>query len=345
MTGHIDDVLAATAALRGRSFLKELDFTGAEWLSLLDLAAALKAERRELGVDQPARLRGQCIALIFEKTSTRTRCSFEVAAAEQGAATTYLDSQGSQIGHKESIADTARVLGRLYSGIEYRGFGQERVEELARYAGVPVFNGLTDEWHPTQMLADQLTMLEHGAKPLDQLKLAYVGDARSNVGNSVLVSSAMVGLDVALVAPTSLQPASEIVEAAQERARATGANLTITNDLDAVAGADFVYTDIWLSMGEDTGLYSDRVWLLSRYRVDAALLARTGNPDVKVLHDLPALHNLDTKMAQYISALTQTTEFEITDDVFEANADVIFDQAENRMHTIKAVLVASLSTP
>jgi len=339
----MDDALAATSSLYGRSFLKELDFTGAEWLSLLDLAAALKTERRELGVGQPARLRGQCIALIFEKTSTRTRCSFEVAAAEQGAATTYLDSQGSQIGHKESIADTARVLGRLYSGIEYRGFGQERVEELARHAGVPVFNGLTNEWHPTQMLADQLTMREHGDKPLDQLKLAYIGDARSNVGNSVLVSSAMVGMDAVLVAPVGLQPASAIVEAAQTRARETGASFAVTDDPDAVAGADFVYTDIWVSMGEDAGLYADRVRLLSPYRVDASLLARTGNPNVKVLHDLPALHNLDTKMARRIAELTGVGEFEISDEVFEANAGVIFDQAENRMHTIKAVLVASLS--
>jgi len=331
-------------ALSGRSFLKELDFTGPEWLGLLDLAGALKAERTALGVNQPQRLRGLSIALIFEKTSTRTRSAFEVAAAEQGAHTTYLDSQGSQIGHKESIADTARVLGRMFAGIEYRGYGQERVEELARWAGVPVFNGLTDEWHPTQMLADQLTMREHSTKPLEAIKLAYIGDARSNVGNSVLVSSAMVGMDVTIVAPASLQPASQIVEAAQDRARQSGATITITDDLDGVAGADFIYTDIWVSMGEDAALYGERVSLLSRYCVDATLLARTGNPNVMVLHDLPALHNMETDMARHIRDITGASTFEITDEVFEANASTIFDEAENRMHTIKAVLVASLGS-
>ncbi|MCL2783143.1 MAG: ornithine carbamoyltransferase [Propionibacteriaceae bacterium] len=333
-----------TSALRGRSFLKELDFTTAEWLGLIDLAADLKAERRTLGVDQPQRLRGQSIALIFEKTSTRTRCAFEVAAHEQGAHTTYLDSQGSQMGHKESVADTARVLGRMFDGIEYRGFGQDRVEELAAKAGVPVFNGLTDEWHPTQMLADQLTMREHSGRPLDQLKLAYIGDARSNVGNSLLVSSAMVGMDIAIVAPTSLQPAADVVDAAKARAEQTGSSIMLSDDLDAVAGADFVYTDIWISMGESADLYAQRVNLLSPYRVDAALLARTGNPDVKVLHDLPALHDMGTKMARQLAEMTGTTQFEITDAVFEANANVIFDEAENRMHTIKAVLVAALAT-
>ena len=340
---RITAAVAATAPLRGRSFLKELDFSPAEWLSLLDLAAALKTERRALGADQPQRLRGQSIALIFEKTSTRTRCSFEVAAFEQGAHTTYLDAQGSQIGHKESVADTARVLGRLFNGIEYRGFGQEFVETLAAYAGVPVFNGLTDEWHPTQMLADQLTMREQSGRPLDQLKLVYIGDARNNVGHSILVSAALVGMDVALVAPAVLQPAPAVVEAAADCARQTGAQLTVTDDLDAVAGADFIYTDIWISMGEAAGLYAERVGLLSPYRVDAALLARTGNPAVKVLHDLPALHDLNTTMAQKLFDTTGVSQFEISDEVFEANADVIFDQAENRMHTIKAVLVASLA--
>ena len=330
-------------SLRGRSFLKELDFTSTEWIGLLDLAAALKAERRALGPDQPKRLRGQSIALIFEKTSTRTRCAFEVATHEQGGYTTYLDSQGSQMGHKESVADTARVLGRMFAGIEYRGFGQDRVEELAARAGVPVFNGLTDEWHPTQMLADQLTMREHCGKPLSQQKLAYIGDARSNVGNSVLVSAAMVGMDVTLVAPTSLQPAADVVAAATDRASHTGANIVITDDVDAVAGADFVYTDIWVSMGEASDLYAQRVELLSPYRVDAALLARTGNPGVKVLHDLPALHDMGTQMARHLADATGVRQFEISDDVFEANADVIFDEAENRMHTIKAVLVASLA--
>jgi len=341
----IDAALKATAPLRGRNFLKEVDFTPGEWTSLLDLAAALKAERAALGVDQPQRLRGQSIALIFEKTSTRTRCAFEVAAFEQGAHTTVLDPQSSQIGHKESVADTARVLGRVFSGIEYRGFGQEIVEALADFAGVPVFNGLTNEWHPTQMLADQLTMREHFAGPLAAVKLAYLGDARSNVGNSVLVSGALAGLDVRLIAPKSLQPDEAVIEAASDIAARTSAQLTVTDDLDAVTDADFVYTDIWLSMGEPAQLAAELVRDLSPYRVDAALLARTGNPNVKVLHDLPALHNLDTKMARQLHEATGADQFEITDDVFEANAGIIFDEAENRMHTIKAVLVASLARP
>jgi len=343
ITINTNQALAATASLRGRSFLKELDFTGSEWLSMLNLAAALKAERQTLGADQPQRLVGQSVALIFEKTSTRTRSAFEVAAFEQGAHTTYFDSQGSQIGHKESIADTARVLGRMFSGIEYRGFAQQRVEQLAAFAGVPVFNGLTDEWHPTQMLADQLTMREHCAKPLDQMKLAYLGDARNNVANSVLVSAAMVGMNVALVAPPSLQPSDSVVEAAQARAEQTGATVMISDDLDAVSGADFVYTDIWVSMGEPADIYQQRVSMLSPYRVDAALLSRTGNPAVKVLHDLPALHDMGTTMAVKLAEVTGANQFEITDDVFEANAPVIFDQAENRLHTIKAVMVASLA--
>ena len=340
----IDAAFLATAPLRGRSFLKEVDFTPEEWTSLLDLAAALKAERAALGPDQPQRLRGQSIALIFEKTSTRTRCAFELAAFEQGAHTTFLDPQSSQIGHKESVADTARVLGRLFSGIEYRGFGQEIVESLADFAGVPVFNGLTNEWHPTQMLADQLTMREHFAGPLTAVKLAYLGDARSNVGNSVLVSGALAGLDVRLIAPKSLQPDEAVIEAASDIAARTSAQLTVTDDLDAVADADFLYTDIWLSMGESAQLADERVRLLSPFRVDKALLARTGNPNVKVLHDLPALHNMDTKMARQLQEATGVDKFEIADDVFEANANIIFDESENRMHTIKAVLVASLAS-
>ena len=339
----ISQALAATTALRGRSFLKELDFTPDEWTSLLDLAATLKTERQTLGPDQPQRLRGQSIALIFEKTSTRTRCAFEVAAFEQGAHTTLLDGQSSQMGHKESVADTARVLGRLYSGIEYRGFGQDRVEALAASAGVPVFNGLTDEWHPTQMLADQLTMIEQSGRPLSDVKLAYVGDARSNVGNSVLVSSALAGMDVRLVAPKALQPNDMVIDVASDIAAHTTASLTVTDDLDAVAGVDFLYTDIWLSMGESADLAAERVRLLSPYRVDAALLARTGNAGVKVLHDLPALHNLETTMARQLHDTTGADQFEIADEVFEAHANVIFDEAENRMHTIKAVLVAALS--
>ena len=343
MTVQLEEInTQAAAALKGRSFIKELDFSSGEWCSLLDLAAELKSERINKGVAQSKRLRGKGVALIFEKTSTRTRCAFEVAVAEQGGFTTYLDAQGSQIGHKESVADTARVLGRMYAGIEYRGFGQEIVEQLAEFAGVPVFNGLTNEWHPTQMLADQLTMREHCRKPLSQVKLAYIGDARSNVGNSVLVSSALAGMDVTIIAPPSLQPADFVVSAAESIAQKTGAAFTITDDPEGVAGADFVYTDIWVSMGESPDLYAERVDLLSPYRVDEELLACTGNPDVKVLHDLPALHNLDTKMAMTLYRETGVTEFEITDSVFESNADVIFDQAENRMHTIKAVLVACI---
>jgi ornithine carbamoyltransferase len=327
--------------LRGRHFLKELDFTPTEWTSLLTLAGELKAERTS-GRQKP-RLAGKSIALIFEKTSTRTRCAFEVAAHEQGAFTTYLDPTSSQLGHKESVADTARVLGRMFHGIEYRGFGQERVEQLATHAGVPVFNGLTDEWHPTQMLADQLTMLEHGGgRPLNELTLAYVGDARSNEGNSVLVSSALMGMDVRLVSPASLRPADEVVAAAQAIAAQTGAKITLSDSLDAVEGADFVYTDIWVSMGEPKEIWQERIAQLIPYQVNAALLARTGNAHVKALHCLPAFHDLGTTIARDLHEATGLTEFEITNEVFEANAGIIFDEAENRMHTIKAVLVAML---
>jgi len=334
--------------LRGRSFCKELDFTPEEWTGLVDLAGVLKAElarERRGGPAAPKHLVGRQIALIFEKTSTRTRCAFEVAAHQQGADTTYLDPAGSQLGHKESIADTARVLGRMFDGIEYRGFGQERVEALSLHAGVPVWNGLTDEWHPTQMLADQLTMREHlpsGASSLADVACAYVGDARFNEGNSVLVSGALAGMDVRLVAPVGLQPAPAVVAAAREIATTTGARLTITDSLDGVAGADFLYTDVWVSMGEPKDVWEARVADLLPYQVNAALLARTGNPSVRVLHCLPAYHDLGTETARALHAVTGLSEFEITDEVFQANADVIFDEAENRMHTIKAVMVATL---
>ena len=334
--------------LHGRSFLAELDFTPGEWTGLVELAASLKAEwrsERSGGRAATKHLVGRQIALVFEKTSTRTRCAFEVAAHHQGAATTYLDPAGSQLGHKESVADTARVLGRMYDGIAYRGFGQDRVEELAARAGVPVWNGLTDEWHPTQMLADQLTMREHlppGASSLKDVTWAYVGDARCNVGNSVLVSGALAGMDVRVVAPAALHPTRKVVDAAEAIANTTGAHLTVTSDIDAVAGADFVYTDIWVSMGEPRELWSERVDLLRPYQVNQALLMRTGNPVVQVMHDLPALHDLGTELARQLHAETGLTAFEITDDVFEAHADIIFDEAENRMHTIKAVLVATL---
>ncbi|MDR2619552.1 MAG: ornithine carbamoyltransferase [Propionibacteriaceae bacterium] len=327
--------------LHGRHFLKELDFTAAEWRYLIDLARELKWERAA-GV-APQRLAGKSIALLFEKTSTRTRCAFEVGAHEEGAYTTYLDPANSQLGHKESIADTARVLGRMFHGIEYRGFEQQRVEELAAYAGVPVWNGLTNEWHPTQMLADQLTMLEYGGgKDLPDIKLAYVGDARSNIGHSVLVSGALLGMEVRIISPVELQPSEAVLDAATRLTATSTAELHITDDLEAVDGVDFIYTDIWVSMGEPKELWRDRLALLRPYQVNTALLRRSGNPNVKVLHCLPAYHDLNTETARQLHAATGMSEFEITDEVFNAHADTIFTQAENRMHTIKAVMVATL---
>lgn len=327
--------------LLNRHFLKEVDFTPAEWAGLVDLGLGLKAARRE-GRERQY-LAGRVIALIFEKTSTRTRCAFEVAAAHQGAVTTFLDPSGSQLGHKESIEDTARVLSRMYDGIEYRGFGQERVEALACHAGVPVWNGLTDEWHPTQMLADQMTMREHSGRPLDQLSLAYLGDARSNVGHSILVSSAMAGMDVRMIAPAGVQSSADVQAQAAQLAAATGARITITDQVDAVEGADFVYTDVWVSMGEPKEVWTERIELLRPYQVNEALLARTGNPEVKVLHCLPAYHDLGTAIARDLHQVTGMSEFEVSNAVFEANAPVIFDEAENRMHSIKAVMVATLT--
>ncbi len=325
-----------------RHFLKELDFGTDEWLRLLDLAAELKTAKKEGREEQ--RLRGRNIALIFEKTSTRTRCAFEVAAADQGAHTTYLDPAGSQIGHKESIADTARVLGRMFDGIEYRGFEQVKVEELARHAGVPVFNGLTNEWHPTQMLADQLTMREQSPKPLEQVAHAYLGDARYNMGNSCLVSGALVGMDIRIVAPRKYQPEASVVEAAQALAAVSGARITITDDVTAgVAGCDFVSTDVWVSMGEPKEVWSERVADLTPYQVNASVLAATGNPDVKFLHCLPAFHDRNTTVGESIFADFGLDGVEVTDEVFEGPASVVFDQAENRMHTIKAVLVDCLA--
>ncbi|MDR0436039.1 MAG: ornithine carbamoyltransferase [Propionibacteriaceae bacterium] len=327
--------------LHGRHFLKELDFTAAEWQYLIELARELKRERAT-GMERQ-RLIGKSIALIFEKTSTRTRCAFEVGAHEQGAYTTYLDPTSSQLGHKESVADTARVLGRMFHGIEYRGFGQQRVEELAAYAGVPVWNGLTDEWHPTQMLADQLTMLEHSpGKTLADIKLAYVGDARSNVGNSVLISGALMGMEVRIISPAELQPSPQVLDAATRLTGDNTAELHISDDLEAVSGVDFIYTDVWVSMGEPKELWRERLELLRPYQVNAALLRRSGNPDIKVLHCLPAYHDLDTEIGRQLHAETGMNEFEIAHDVFERHADIIFAQAENRMHTIKAVMVATL---
>jgi len=329
--------------LRNRHFLKELDFTPQEFRHLVDLAAQLKAAKYA-GTEQP-RLLGKNIALIFEKTSTRTRCAFEVAAKDQGAGTTYLDPSGSQIGHKESIRDTARVLGRMFDGIEYRGHGQAVVEELAAHAGVPVWNGLTDEWHPTQMLADILTVREHGTKPLAETTLVYLGDARCNTGNSLLVTGALLGMDIRIVAPAALWPAEEVQKAAQSLAETTGARITLTEDVAAgVAGADFLYTDVWVSMGEPKEVWAERIELLKPYQVSMDTVRATGNPAVKFLHCLPAYHDLGTAIGREIHELTGLAELECTDELFESAHSVVFDQAENRLHTIKAVLVATLGS-
>jgi ornithine carbamoyltransferase len=329
-------------ALAGRHFLKELDFTAGEFRALLDLAAELKAAKK--AGTEPRYLDGKNIALIFEKTSTRTRCAFEVAAADQGASTTYLDPAGSQIGHKESVKDTARVLGRMYDGIQYRGDSQAKVEELAAYAGVPVFNGLTDDWHPTQMLADVLTMTEHSAKPLTEIAYAYLGDARFNMGNSYLVTGALLGMDVRIVAPRAYWPAEDIVARAKELAGRTGARVTLTERIDeGVRGADFVATDVWVSMGEPKEVWAERIAALSPYAVTMDVLRATGNPDVRFLHCLPAFHDLGTEVGRRIHAEYGLDSLEVTDEVFESARSVVFDEAENRLHTIKAVLVATLA--
>jgi ornithine carbamoyltransferase len=330
--------------LFGRHFLKELDFTAVEWGSLLELAAELKAAKK--AGREVQRLVGKNIALIFEKTSTRTRCSFEVAAYDQGARVTYLDPSGSQMGHKESVADTARVLGRFYDGIEFRGKEQAHVETLAELSGVPVWNGLTDQWHPTQMLADQLTMIEHSGKPIQQIAFAYLGDARNNVANSLLISAALMGMDVRMVAPAQLQPETEIIDAAHDLAATSGARITITDDpTTGVAGVDFLYTDVWVSMGEPKEVWDERINLLRPYQINQALVQATGNPNVKFLHCLPAFHDRNTTVGQDIYTKTGMDGLEVTDDVFESPLNAAFDQAENRMHTIKAVMVATLATP
>ncbi len=332
-----------TCNLKNRSFLKLLDFTPEEIEYLLDLAADLKRAKKE-GTEEP-RLKGKNIALIFEKTSTRTRCSFEVAAHDQGAHVTYLGPTGSQIGTKESMKDTARVLGRMFDGIEYRGFGQSIVEELARYAGVPVWNGLTNEFHPTQILADFLTMREHIRKPLREVSYAYLGDARYNMGNSLLVGGAKMGMDVRIVAPKALQPARELVDQCQAVARETGARITITDDVEAgVKGCDFVITDVWVSMGEPAEVWKERIDLLKPYQVNAALMAKTGNPACKFMHCLPAYHNLETKVGREVYEKFGLDGVEVTEEVFEGPASIVFDEAENRLHTIKAVMVATLGS-
>lgn len=327
--------------LHGRSFLKLTDFTPAEIGFLLKLAAELKAAKYA-GTERP-RLERKAIALIFEKDSTRTRVGFEVAAYDQGAHVTYLGPSGTQIGHKESMKDTARVLGRIYDAIEYRGFGQERVETLAAHAGVPVYNGLTDEYHPTQVLADFLTMQEHAEKPLRRIAFCFIGDAGNNMGDSLLLGGALMGMDVRLCAPASLWPKAEIVEQARAIAAETGARVTLTEDREeGVRGVDFLYTDVWVSMGEPAEVWEERIALLRPYQVNEALLALTGNPEVRFLHCLPAFHDSETKVGREIKERFGLEAMEVTDAVFESRASIVFDQAENRLHTIKAVLVATI---
>ena len=330
--------------LRNRSFLKEIDFTRRELEHLLTLSAALKTVKYA-GTEVP-RLEGKEIALIFEKTSTRTRSAFEVAAYDQGAHVTYMDPTGSQMGHKESIADTARVLGRMYDGIEFRGAAHSEIEELAAYAGVPVYNGLTDDWHPTQMLADFLTMTEASHKPFDAITYTYMGDARSNTARSLLVMGAIMGSDVRICGPRDLWAPDDVQQIAAQRGAPTGARITVTDDPDeALPGADFVYTDVWVSMGEPKDVWEQRVRLLAPYQVNRAAMDKTGNPRVKFLHCLPAFHDKNTVLGREIMEKTSMEDgLEVTHEVFESPNSIVFDQAENRLHTIKAVLVATLGS-
>jgi len=327
--------------LRNRSYLRELDFTADEVRYLLDLAADLKAAKRS-GTERP-RLAGKHVALLFEKASTRTRCAFEVAAKDQGAHTTYLGASESHIGHKESVPDTAAVLGRMYDAIEYRGFDQSIVDQLAEHSGVPVYNGLTDQFHPTQTLCDVLTMREHSDKPLTQISYCYLGDGRNNVANSLLAMGAILGMDVRIAAPAELWPAPDLVARCYELAEAGGARITITADVaEAVRGADYLYTDVWVSMGESVEAWKARIDQLLPYQVNAETLAATGNPHTKFLHCLPAFHNRETEVGQEMYAEHGLEALEVTDEVFTSSASIVFDQAENRMHTIKAILVATL---
>lgn len=330
-----------TVDLRGRSYLSELDFTAEAIHHLLDLAAELKAARRA-GTEQP-RLTGRHIALLFEKTSTRTRCAFEVAAADQGAATTYLGPGDTHLGHKESVADTARVLGRMFHGIEYRGSAQSVVTDLATHSGVPVYNGLTDTAHPTQSLCDVFTMREHSTKPLADIAYCYLGDARNNMGNSLFSMGALLGMDVRIAAPRALWPDSGLVADCRTLAERTGARIALTEDVEtAVRGADFLHTDVWVSMGEPADTWRERIELLLPYQVGEKTLAATGNPDVKFMHCLPSLHDDGTELGRELRAAHGLTGLEVTDEVFSSPASLVFDQAENRLHTIKAVLVATL---
>lgn len=327
--------------LRNRNFLKLLDFTPAEIKFLLNLSADLK-KAKYAGTEQQT-LKGKNIVLLFEKDSTRTRCAFEVAALDQGAHVTYLGPSGSQMGKKESMKDTARVLGRMYDGIEYRGYSQKIVEALGKYSGVPVWNGLTTEFHPTQILADFLTMMEHSDKPLHQISFCYLGDARNNMGNSLMVGAAKMGMDFRAAAPAECQPSEELVAQCKEIAKETGAKITITDDVaTAVKGVDFLYTDVWVSMGEPAEIWESRIKLLKPYQVNMDVVKKTGNPNVKFLHCLPAFHNRETAVGEDIYQKFGLESMEVTEDVFESPMSIVFDEAENRLHTIKAVMVATL---
>jgi len=326
---------------KNRNFLKLLDFTPEEINYLLNLSSKLKAAKKE-GKEE-RKLKGKNIALIFEKSSTRTRCAFEVAAFDQGANVTYLGPTGSQIGHKESMKDTARVLGRMYDGIEYRGFGQKRVEELAKFSGVPVWNGLTDEFHPTQVLADLLTMQEHSKKKLNKISFCYLGDARNNMGNSLMVGGAKMGMDVRLCAPKENFPDEKLVNECKKIAKKTGAKITLTENVDeGVKGVDFLYTDVWLSLGEDPSKWEERIKLMKPYQVNMDVIKKTGNAKVKFLHCLPGFHNRETTVGEDIFKKYGLDGMEVTEDVFESKHSIVFDQAENRLHTIKALMVATL---
>ena len=328
-------------ALRGRHFLTLTDYSADEIRYLVDLSAELKAAKRAGTEEQ--QLAGKEIALIFEKDSTRTRCAFEVAAYDQGAHVTFIGPSGSHMGHKETVKDTARVLGRMYDAIEYRGFGESVADELAQWAGVPVYNGLTDEWHPTQMLADFLTMREHLAKPYEEMAFCYLGDARFNMANSYLIVGAKLGMDVRIAAPRSLWPAQELIDMANGFADAAGGSVTITDDVEeGVRGCDFLLTDVWVSMGEPDSVWAERIELLMPYQINDRTMALTGNPDVKFMHCLPAFHNADTQVGKEIEEKFGVTALEVTEEVFESPASIVFDEAENRMHTIKAVMVATL---
>ncbi len=328
--------------LHNRSLLTLQDFEPREIGFLLDLAAELK--RSKAAGNEHPRLKGKNIALVFEKASTRTRCAFEVAVHDQGGHVTYLDSASSQIGHKESLKDTARVLGRMFDGIEYRGFHQQVVEDIAKYSHVPVWNGLTDEAHPTQVLADLLTMREFGEKPLHAMSLCYLGDARFNMACSLLVGAVQMGMDMRIAAPAALQPPVELVDRMRTLAQRTGARITISTDPQAaVASADFLYTDVWVSMGEDPSVWKDRIDQLLPYQINSALMAATGQPRTRFMHCLPAMHNLDTEIGRSVHQQFGLSALEVTDEVFESEASIVFTQAENRLHTIKAVLVATLA--